>query len=116
MTTASRKKLTERFFLERFIDVSRLAAEIVDEREEPDFLVRFEGRLVGVEVTRLFVSHDSNGVLPQAQESISDGSWSVPANSTSHQVRGPLTCQFALLPGTRCGGSIATLQRESWPL
>lgn len=31
------------------------------------------GRFVGVEVTELFVSHEANGSLPQAQESISSG-------------------------------------------
>lgn len=70
--SSSCKKQHERFLLECFVDASRVALDIVEEREEPDFLVRFEGRLVGVEVTQLYVSHDANGPLPQAQESISD--------------------------------------------
>lgn len=72
MSTADRKKQHERFLLERFIEASGLAVQIVKEREEPDFLVRFEERLIGIEVTQLFVSHVANGPLPQAQESISD--------------------------------------------
>ena len=72
MTSATLKKRAERFFLERFVEASGLSAEVVEERERPDFLIRFEGRLVGVEVTRMLVSHDANGLLPQAQESISD--------------------------------------------
>jgi hypothetical protein len=72
VTSSDLKKRAERFFLERFVEAAGLDAEIVQEREQPDFLVRFDGRLLGVEVTRLFVSHDANGVLPQAQESFSD--------------------------------------------
>ena len=41
------------FYLERFVDTSRLARDVAEEREEPDFWVRFEGPLVGVEVTQL---------------------------------------------------------------
>jgi hypothetical protein len=72
MSSENLKKQSERFFFERFVEASGLSAEIVEEREKPDFLIRFEGRLVGVEVTRMFVSHDANGRLPQAQESLSD--------------------------------------------
>lgn len=72
MSAANRKKQHERFLLERFIEASGLSMQIVNEREQPDFLVHFEERLIGVEVTQLFISHDSNGLLPQAQESISE--------------------------------------------
>lgn len=71
MTSEHLKKKAERFFLERFVEASGLAVEIEDEREEPDFLVRFGGRIVGVEVTRVYISDEGNR-LPQAQESISD--------------------------------------------
>jgi hypothetical protein len=73
VASANIKKLRERFFLERFVEAAHLPLEIVEQRESPDFLVRFENRVVGVEVTRLFVAHDANGPLPQAQESISEG-------------------------------------------
>jgi len=72
VTSANNKKRLERFFLECFIDASGLAAEIVEERESPDFVVCIDGRIVGVEVTQLFITHGANGRLPQAQESISD--------------------------------------------
>ena len=72
MKSAHRKKGLERFYLERFIDASGLAAEIVEERERPDFVVRVDGRDVGVEVTQLFVTQSANGPLPQAQEAISN--------------------------------------------
>lgn len=68
---ASRQKLRERFLLEQFFRTAVLSAQIEEEREAPDFLVRVEGRLVGIEVTEIFISHDSERPL-QAQEAISD--------------------------------------------
>lgn len=68
----SRQKLRERFLLEQFFQAMALSAEIDDEeREAPDFLVRMEDRLVGIEVTEIFISHDPAKAM-QAQESISD--------------------------------------------
>ncbi len=57
-TAATRQKQHERFLLERFIEAAELQVEIEEEREGPDFLVRFEGRLVGIEVTQLFIKPD----------------------------------------------------------
>lgn len=68
---ANLQKQRERFLLERFIAVSKLDAQIIDERETPDFIVRIGEALVGVEVTELFISHNVRGSTPQAQESIS---------------------------------------------
>jgi len=65
------RKMRERFLLEQFIQTMALAAEIEEEREAPDFLVRVECRLVGIEVTEIFISHDTTKAI-QAQESISD--------------------------------------------
>jgi hypothetical protein len=65
------QKQHERFLLERFFEDAALPAEVVEEREAPDFIVRFEDRFIGVEVTELFISHDTNRNLMQAQESIS---------------------------------------------
>lgn len=66
-----RKKQRERFLLEQFLDAADLHAEILEEREAPDFLIRYEGRLIGVEVTELFISESANLRSLQAQESIS---------------------------------------------
>ena len=68
---AIRQKQRERFLLEEFIKVSRIDAQIVEEREAPDFVVRTGGALVGVEVTELFISHETHGNTPQAHEAIS---------------------------------------------
>jgi hypothetical protein len=64
------QKQHERFLLERFLEAAALEADIVEEREAPDFIVRFEGRSIGIEVTELFISHDPRQDLLQVQESI----------------------------------------------
>jgi hypothetical protein len=71
MSAVDRQKQRERFLLERFIEAAGFRAEITEERESPDFIVRFYGRAIGVEITELFISHDAGRTLPQAQESIS---------------------------------------------
>ncbi len=68
---AIRRKQQERFLLEAFIKVSKIDAQIVEEREAPDFIVRTGGALVGVEVTELFISHERQGNTPQANEAVS---------------------------------------------
>jgi hypothetical protein len=68
---AVRQKRRERFLLERFIEASGIEAQIVEQREAPDFVVQVEDRLVGIEVTGLFVSPGSHGGTLQAQEAIS---------------------------------------------
>ena len=69
--TLHRQKVRERFLLERFIDAAKLNAQIIEEREAPDFIVRVDDALVGVEVTELFISHDRQCSTPQAGEAIS---------------------------------------------
>jgi hypothetical protein len=44
------KKLHERFMLERFIDAAGMSLDILEEREAPDFIVRVEDKVVGIEV------------------------------------------------------------------
>ena len=71
MSAGGRKKRHERFLLEHFLDVAKIRATIVNDQDEaPDFIVQFEGRLVGIEVTQLFISHDGDN-LQQVHESIS---------------------------------------------
>lgn len=65
------QKERERFLLERFIDASKLNAQIIEEREAPDFIVQVGEARVGIEVTELFISHGKNSSTPQAQEAIS---------------------------------------------
>ena len=71
MSVVIRRKQHERFFLERFFEDAALTAEIVEEREVPDFIVRFEKRTIGVEITSLFIANTTPRNLKQEQESIS---------------------------------------------
>jgi hypothetical protein len=48
------KKAREEFLLNQFQSAADLKVEIDDQRElqeRPDFLIRYQGRIVGVEVT-----------------------------------------------------------------
>lgn len=68
---ASATKRYERFLLERFFEAADLRSEIIEERETPDFIVRIEEQLVGIEITQLYRSFDASQRLEQAHESIS---------------------------------------------
>lgn len=64
------QKRHERFLLECFLKAAQLEAEVVAEQEAPDFIIHFEGRKVGVEVTELHISSvRRNGPL-KARESV----------------------------------------------
>lgn len=71
MQSAHRRKQHELFLLERFVDAAKLQVEIIEPREAPDFIIRVNSRLIGVEVTELFISHDRSSNPIQTQESIS---------------------------------------------
>ena len=90
--TLHRQKARERFLLERFIDAAKLNAQIIEEREAPDFMVRVDDALVGVEVTELFISYDRQGSTPQAGEAIS----SLIAVKAQHPHAMPLGVSAAL--------------------
>lgn len=68
---ASHRKERERFLVESFIRLANLPAVVSEDREAPDFILRFEDQLVGLEVTELFISTSSGGESLQARESIS---------------------------------------------
>lgn len=72
MTTrhAIRKKGRERFLVESFARSSRMDMKVVAETEPPDFIVEFEGRQFGLEVTELFVNALAGPKSLQAFESI----------------------------------------------
>ncbi len=73
MSSRGRQKQRERFLLERFFDALGLPVTIIeDNREAPDFIAQVEGRKIGVELTDVFIHHQTDGNLPQAQESISE--------------------------------------------
>ena len=71
MGELSLKKQYERFLLEQFLEAENLLGEIVDDQSEaPDFIVRFERELVGIEISELFTRDGSRVDNLQAQESL----------------------------------------------
>lgn len=65
------RKERERHLVESFFRNANLQAEIIETREAPDFIIRVDGKLVGLEITELFVSNTPGGGSLQARESIS---------------------------------------------
>lgn len=68
---ATYRKERERFLVESFIRTAKIQAEIVEVREVPDFILRVDDQLTGVEVTELFISDTPGGNSLQAKEAIS---------------------------------------------
>lgn len=64
------EKRLERICLDRLLEATTRSPTHVEEREAPDFLVRFEGALVGVEVTRSLPAREPGKPLPQEQASL----------------------------------------------
>lgn len=60
----SNKKMNERLWLRRFRAKTELEFEVLEnEREQPDFLIRFYGRTVGVEVAEIQIDQNKIGSL-----------------------------------------------------
>jgi hypothetical protein len=67
----SPKKQRELSLLTIFRRAADLDVRILDsERESPDFILEFEGRRIGLEVTELFIGDDGRSLQPQARTSI----------------------------------------------
>ncbi|MFQ5465548.1 MAG: hypothetical protein ACE5EI_06445 [Thermodesulfobacteriota bacterium] len=65
------KKEKEKLWLSQFQQGSGIDLRVIEEREEPDFIVEINSARVGIEITSVCVRHDRNGSLKMAQESIS---------------------------------------------
>lgn len=65
------KKQRERFLLEQFFRAANLQGDIVDDNSEaPDFIVRVNDGLVGIELTELFVTDGAAANNLQAPEAL----------------------------------------------
>lgn len=65
------KKQRELGLLTTFARVANLDIKVIEfEREAPDFVISFEGRRIGLEVTELFIDGDGRSLQPQARSSI----------------------------------------------
>jgi hypothetical protein len=71
VSPASLKKQHERFVLEQFFRAAKLQGDIVDDiSEAPDFIVRFDQELIGIEMTELFLTDGTDASNLQAQEAL----------------------------------------------
>lgn len=68
----SSKKIQERFFLDQFLSCQGIVPAQIEEREEPDFLIHLDGKIVGVEVTQLFIRETPHGSREKAVEAVTD--------------------------------------------
>lgn len=95
--------------LERFLESASIGAEILEDRESPDFLVRFEGRVIGVEVSEIFISTDNSSKSLQAQESIS--SRIVARAQQLYEITGGNPAHVRIFFGPRC--DLTNVNRET---
>lgn len=110
------KKAREELWLERFRDVSRLSLRVDDDRdhkEHPDFLVRYEGRLVGVEIAELQIDrgrepHGGSALRRELslQESLVSRSQELYATTGSQ----PINAQVYFRGGS--GQSLSSVRRD----
>jgi hypothetical protein len=69
--TKELQKHRERFLLDSFLQTLNLPIDVTKEREAPDFLLSYQGQVVGIEVTELFVPPSGSTTL-QAHESLTN--------------------------------------------
>lgn len=102
--TNERKKQRERFLLDSFLQTLNLPIDITDEREAPDFLVNYEGRMIGIEVTELFVP-PLDGTTLQAHESLTNRI--VQRAKADYQRQGfpPIHVSIGFVPRCDLGGT-----------
>ena len=73
MSGAAKKRPRERFLLEQFFEAANIAAIIQNEEgEAPDFIVEVDGKIIGVELTDLFILDGNHPNNLQASESLAD--------------------------------------------
>lgn len=72
MNRATVRKSRERYLLDRFLTVAGIEAQSIEQSEAPDFLVQIQSRLIGVEVTEVFLGAKQVGLSLRARESITD--------------------------------------------
>ncbi len=70
MKEALSRKWRERQLFDAFIRLSHINAVVAEEREAPDFILRVDGKVVGVELTEIYVEDDGQPLAPKARESL----------------------------------------------
>ncbi|HEY1809934.1 MAG TPA: hypothetical protein VGG42_15325 [Acidobacteriaceae bacterium] len=70
MSSDEKKRRRERFLLDRFLEKQGMKPKSIDQLEppSPDFLIDLDGRLVGIEITEIFIRPDNSIKYPRAAE------------------------------------------------
>lgn len=100
MSDIESKRNRERFLMDHFIRVAELPVRVVGSPDPPDFVVQFEGRKVGVELTDIY--QDSLVGVPslQARESISESIVAMARNVYEGDADArPVNVQLVFSPG-----------------
>lgn len=70
MSSDEKKRGRERFLLDRFLEQQRIRPTSIDQLRPPypDFIINLEGRMVGVEITEIFIRSRKSNLHPQSTE------------------------------------------------
>ena len=62
MSSDEKKRRREKFFLERFLELRGIKPRNVEQLQppNPDFLINLDGRMVGIEITEIFIQPDKS--------------------------------------------------------
>jgi hypothetical protein len=66
------KKTRERFLLDRFLSVKGLNPSEITSSEAPDFVLKIDSKLIGIEITEAFLEASVGGLTLRAHESLTD--------------------------------------------
>lgn len=67
MSSDEKKRRHERFVLDRFLNQLGIKPKSIDQREppDPDFVIDLDGRMVGIELTEIFIRFDKSDKPPR---------------------------------------------------
>jgi hypothetical protein len=70
MTSDEKKRRRERFLLDRFLERQGIRSKNIDQPEppNPDFVIDLDGRMVGIELTEIFIRPGKSKKHPQGAE------------------------------------------------
>jgi hypothetical protein len=111
------KKVRERMYLDAFLKAAGWAneAEVLDDGEAPDFILRVGPRVLGVEVTQVF-SDQATGSSRMREDEAHHSRWVVELATDYYAVPGqtPVRVQVQFEPGyfLRIKGRVPTAVRE----
>ena len=70
MTSDEKKRQRERFLLDRFLERQGIKPKSIDQLKppNPDFVIDFDGRMVGIEMTEIFIRFNKPKEYPRGAE------------------------------------------------